>query len=239
MGDAPALEPLDRDLWVASRPLRLVVGDVGARMTVVRLAGGDLWLHSPVPLDAPLREALAECGRVRWLVGPSLVHHLFLGSYADAFPGATLVGAPGLPEKRRDLRFGAVMDEDFVPPWGDEIRHCPFRGAPRMQEVVFLHAPTRTLILTDLAFHVHPERDRARLFHWLVGATGRFGPHRLARSLIRHPAAARGSLATILAWDFDRVIVSHGDVLESGGLLAMQRAFAFLGAGSSATRARR
>jgi hypothetical protein len=61
-----------------------------------------------------------------------------------------------------------------------------------------------------------------------VGATGRFGPHRIVRAFVRDRAAARRSLERILAWDFDRVIVSHGDVLETGGRAALERGFAWL-----------
>src|SRR5258705_6105294 len=108
------LESLAPDLWVARRPLPLAVGDVGARMTVLRLGDGTLMLHSPVPLDPLLSEALRELGAVKWLLGPSKVHHLFLGDYVKAFPDAALCGAPGLAEKRRDLAFQHVLGA--VPP---------------------------------------------------------------------------------------------------------------------------
>ena len=55
MPGSDALEALDADLWVATRPLPLWVGDVGTRMTVLRLGGGNLLLHSPVSLDPALR----------------------------------------------------------------------------------------------------------------------------------------------------------------------------------------
>jgi hypothetical protein len=93
---AEALEQLDQDLWVATRPLPLWVGDVGTRMTVIRLRSGDLFLHSPVSLDPALRDELDRTGRVRWVVGPSKVHHFFLGDYVRAWPEAELCGAPGL-----------------------------------------------------------------------------------------------------------------------------------------------
>jgi hypothetical protein len=48
--------------------------------------------------------------------------------------------------------------------------------------------------------------------------------------MIRDRAAARASLATILSWEFDRVIVTHGEVLERGGPAAMRSGFAYLGA---------
>jgi hypothetical protein len=145
------LDELAPGLWVASRGLRLFVGDIGCRMTVIRLANGGLFLHSPVSLDDALRAALDRLGPVRWIVGPSKVHHFFLADYALAYPGAFLCAAPGLPEKRADLRFQHVLDDSQPPPWGAEIALRLFRGAPLMNEVTFFHPATRTLVLTDLA----------------------------------------------------------------------------------------
>jgi hypothetical protein len=230
MSDAEALTALDTDLWVATRGLPLWVGDVGTRMTVMRLGGGDLLLHSPVSLDPGLRAALDRLGRVRWVVGPSLVHHLFLADYAKAYPAAALWGAPGLAAKRPDLRFERTLAGAAVPEWEGRVHYARFEGAPRINELVFLHRPTRTLVLTDLAFNVQPgAKNRAKIFHWLVGAGGGFGPHRIIRAVIRDRAAARRSLAGILAWDFERIVVTHGDVLERGGREALRAGFAFLG----------
>jgi hypothetical protein len=46
--------------------------------------------------------------------------------------------------------------------------------------------------------------------------------------IIRDRKAARESVAKILEWDFDRVIVTHGDVLESSGKAKFAAAFAYL-----------
>lgn len=228
-----ALTKLAPDVWVATRPLAMWIGDIGCRMTVLRLASGELLLHSPVPLDAPTREAVDRLGRVRWILGPSKVHHFHLGVWASAYPDALLCGVPGLAEKRRDLPFGCVLDARTASElWRDEIRAVPFEGAPLMNEIVLFHPASRTLVLTDLAFNVGT-RNEARLFHRLVGAHRGFGPHRIARSAIRDKAAARRSLDAILSWDFDRVVVSHGDVLESGGHAAVERTFSFLRRGEA------
>jgi len=225
----PVLEPLAADLWVARRPLPLAVGDVGARMTVLRLRDGTLMLHSPVQLDAKLSQALRELGVVKWLLGPSKVHHLFLGDYVAAFPDAALCGAPGLAEKRRDLVFQHVLASQPPPGWPEGVELQLVEGASLMNEVALLHAPSRTLVLTDLVFNVQPgASNRARLFHWLVGATGQFGPHRLIRLGIRDRGAARRSLDRILAWDFDRVVMSHGEVVGTGGHRLVEQAFTFL-----------
>jgi Domain of unknown function (DUF4336) len=226
----PVLEPLAADVWAARRPLPIAVGDIGARMTVLRLRDGGLLLHSPVKLDAALEQALHALGPVAWLVGPCRGHHLFLGDYVKAFPGAALCGAPGLAEKRRDLAFAHVLANPSPPGWPGEVRLELVEGAPFMNEVALLHAPSRTLVLTDLVFNVTPgATNRAPLFHWLVGATGRFGPHRLIRLGIRNRAAARRSIDRILAWDFDRIVMSHGEVLDTGGRRLLEQAFAYLG----------
>lgn len=223
-----ALERLDENLWVATRPLPLWIGDVGTRMTVVRVDGG-LVLHSPVPLDAATRQALDRLGPVRQVVGPNKVHHLFLGEYARAYPEAELCGALGLAEKRRDLRFAHRMDASWRPPWGPALRHLACEGAPALNEVVFHHPASRTLVLRDLVFHVaRGSRNRARLFHALVGATGRFGPHRLVRALLRDRAAFRRSLDPLLGWDFERVVMAHGGVVEKDGRARLEEAFAFV-----------
>ena len=226
---APALEQLTPELWVARRPLRLLVGDIGTRMTVIRLRDGSLFLHSPVRLDDETRVALDALGPVRAVVAPNLHHHFFVGGYARAYPGARIHGPPGLAKKRQDLRFDGVLGDEAPPQWRSEIDQHVFRGAPAISEVVFHHRASRTLMLTDLAFNVpHGGAAGARLFHWLVGATGRFGPHRLVRLGIRDRRAARASLETMLRWDFDRIIVTHGEVLETSAKERLAAAFSFL-----------
>lgn len=223
------LERLDTDLWVRRRPLRLWVGDVGSRMTVLRLPSGDLILHSPVEIDDETRDELNALGTVRWIVGPNAVHHFFLADWFAAYPNAALCAPTALAKKRRDLPFSVSLPESVPAPWAPEVRVLLFGGAPLLGELVFLHAPSRTLVLTDLAFHRPPGApDGAPVFHWLVGARNRFGPHRIARSFFRDRSAAARSRDEILEWDFDRVIVSHGEVLETDGRDAFERAFAFL-----------
>jgi hypothetical protein len=228
-GENATLVALAPDVWIATRSLPLVVGDVGTRMTVIRLADGGLFLHSPVRLDADTRAALDALGPVRAVVAPSKVHHFFVGDYLAAYPAARGWAAPGLAEKRADLAFHGMLSDEAPALWRGQIEQHLFRGAPGINEVVFFHPPTRTLLLTDLAFNVvDPAAGKTRVFYWLIGAAGRFGPHRLVRFIIRDRRAARGSVERILQWDFDRVVVTHGAVLESGGKARFAEAFAFL-----------
>jgi Domain of unknown function (DUF4336) len=228
---SPALRSLAPNLWVADRPFKLpfILGDIRGRMTVVRLADGSLFLHSPVSLDTETRTALDEIGSVRAIVAPSRAHHLFAGDYSKAYPGAKLHGAPGLPDKRKDLIFSTILGDEAHADWQGQIEQHLFQGAPFLNEVVFFHPATSTVIFTDLVFNVATEdASKARVFYWMTGAAGHFGPHRLIRRMISDRAAARASVKRILLWDFDRIIVAHGDVVDSGGRDRLRAAFSYL-----------
>jgi Domain of unknown function (DUF4336) len=228
------LRPLAADIWVADRPQTFYGLAVGTRMTVIRLSGERLLLHSPVELDARLRGELDALGRVSYVVAPNRVHHLYAGDVAKAYPQARLWVGPGLARKRPDLDFEAVLGDDPPEEWRAEVLQTFFRGRPYENEVVFFHRASRTLILCDLAFNFGPTAPwPTRWLMTLLRSYGRFGPSRLDPWLIRDREAARRSLGRILTWDFDRVVVAHGDVLESDGHAALRAGYSWLLAGGA------
>ncbi|MFW6067166.1 MAG: DUF4336 domain-containing protein [Myxococcota bacterium] len=227
-----ALERLDDGIWVAARPLRKTFADLGARMTVVRLEGGGLWVCSPVRLDEETRAAVEALGPVRCIVAPNRFHHLFLDPWLRAYPEAERWAAPGLPAKRSDLDFTATLDDEPPPSWRGTLDQHHVGGMPAMDEVVFFHAASRTLVVTDLLFHKRSAQGLQKLFWRANGCYGRLAPSRVLRLLIRERHDLRLSVDRILEWDFDRVVVAHGDVLESGGREAVRAGFAWLRAGA-------
>ncbi len=223
------LIPLAEDLWVAERPQTFYGLPVGTRMTVIRLSGDRLLLHAPVALDTGLRAELDSLGKVLYAVAPNRVHHLYAGGVALAYPGARLWVAPGLERKRPDLEYEALLGDEAPEEWRGEVDQVFFRGRPYENEVVFFHRASRTLVLCDLAFNFGPRTATlTRLLMKLLRSYGSFGPSKLDPLLIRDPAAARESLDRILAFDFDRVIVAHGEVLERGGHEALREGYAWL-----------
>jgi hypothetical protein len=208
--------------------------DFSTRMTVIKLIDGGLFLHSPIHLDSGLRAELGGLGEVRAIVAPNKYHHLYAGDACAAYPNAKLYGAPGLPVKRKDLRFAGMLADEPRVEWRGDLEQRTIRGMPMLNEVVFFHPSSRTLILTDLVFNVPAHRPWGiPIVTRMLGVSGRFGPSRLGRLLIRDKEAARASLGSIMRWDFDRVILAHGDVVASGGHKKVRDAFGFiLGAAS-------
>ena len=223
------LNQLASDLWTADQPQRFGGFEVGTRMTVVRLPERRLFLHSPIRLTAALRAGLDALGAPGFVIAPNRLHHLYAAEYTTAFPDVLLFIAPGLQIKRPDLHPTGILDDTAAPGWRDHIDQVMVRGYPTLNEVVFFHRASRTLLISDIAFNIHA--DSPALTRWAFRACGgydRFGPTLLERLFVRDRAAARASLQHILSWDFDRVIRAHGRVLESGGHDALRRGYAWL-----------
>jgi hypothetical protein len=226
------LEAWGEDIWVVSAPLSIGPLRLGTRMTVVRLPSGGLWLCSPVEATDALVEEVGELGPVEFIVAPNLYHHLYLRGWDVRFPDAQLLGPPGLAEKRPRLRFDGTLGADAPAAWGDALASHLVQGL-KANEAVFLHRPSRTLVLTDLAFQMDSSGP-ARLFWKLNGVDRRFGPSRLIRFMVDDRATFSESIRAISRWDFERVIIAHGTPIRTDGHRRFTSGFAhFLESGEA------
>lgn len=192
------------------------------RMTVFVLPSEGLVVHSGIRLDDGEMEALDALGHVAfYLLVPNAHHDPDAAWFANRYPKARFLAAGNEVEKFRDtVRVDGTFEREWPAELAGVVMHHTVAGT-RFTETVFHHAPSRTLVVVDLAFNL-PEgslkgRPFGRLFMKLNNAYGRFGITRLTEMLVHDAAALRGSLEAILEWDFDRVIVSHGDIVETDG----------------------
>jgi hypothetical protein len=236
-GSGVELCELDEGLWVAEAPLRSWRGDIGRRMTVVAATAGGVWVHSPVPLTASMRRELDRLGGVRHVVAPSRFHgHLFMEQYQAAYPHACLAGPPGLARKRRDVRFDIELADQAEGAWREDLDQARIWGHP-WNEIVFLHRRSRTLIIGDCFFALGPQSSRG-LWLW-TGTLRRRAPspdtRPAARQLLPWRMTARDrraigrSLEQVLTWNFDRVVVGHGEIVHRGGREALRDAYGLTG----------
>lgn len=223
------LRSLADDVWTLEVPFSVGGLALGGRSTVVRLPDGGLWVHSPVRIEAGMREAVAALGPVRFLVAPNLMHHLHVRAWAAAFPDARVLAPAGLRLKRPDLRIDAELGETPEPGYVSVFEQAPLRGMPRVDEFAFLHRPSRTLLLTDVVFNIrHSPSWVTRTYLRLSRAYGRLAMTWVSKAVVKDRAALRASVESVLAWDFERIVVCHGEVLEQGGREALREAFSWL-----------
>lgn len=189
----------------------------GRRMTVVRLTDGRVALHSSIRLMGKDLDWLRGLGKIAFVIAPNVFHCSDAGWAAKEFPQAQLYcpkeklkffEEQGLKPKDVNTEFPALA----------ELECIPTRGT-RVHEAAFVHVASRTLILCDLAFHmaeVFTGLEKVIMKWNKVG--GRFGPSRLTKLVFtKDTKALLDSYREILRQDFDRVVVNHGEVLESGG----------------------
>jgi len=209
------LRPLAPGLWEVEQVRRMAGVNQRLRMTVVALAGGGLWLYSPVEIDDALAQQLAAAGEVAHIVAPNQYHHLFAGAAKRRYPAAKLWAVPGLPAKRTDLRFDGVLSADQAgSPWPGELEMLVLTAVPRFNEAVFFHRATGTLICADFFFNVRQDPSLpTRLLYRLLGVYGRPGQSWFFRKSIDRRAISP-QLDAILSWDIRRICMSHGDVLD-------------------------
>jgi len=90
----PPLDTLKRvadEVWLVDGPLirfgpPLMKMPFPTRMTVLRLGGSALLIHSPTPLTPGLSRQIAEIGRPRWIIGPNRLHYWWIRDWHVAYP---------------------------------------------------------------------------------------------------------------------------------------------------------
>jgi hypothetical protein len=206
------------DLWTADHELKFPLGmSMPTRMTVLRVPDGSLVLVSPVPIDEALAAELGALGPVSHVLAPNQLHHLHLRAAHARYPDARLMAASGVDKKQPSLRF-EPLEPERSPALRDVLFAQYIAGAPRISETVLYHRPSRSLIVTDLVFNIRQAPSwTAAMLLWMTGSLGKLAQSRVWNFNLETRALARESCQRIFDWDFERVIVAHGDVVPSEG----------------------
>lgn len=216
------MKAIAENLWLLQYPLSVLGTQHGRNVTLIRLRSGTTILHSMAPFTATDLALIRSVGAPGWLVESMLLHDTYAKEGREAFPGLPFLAPPGFSEV---VKFPTLPLLPTPLEWGDEVAVLPIEGAPMLKEHAFLHRPSRTLIVADLIFNFDPaERGWDRFFHRHIAGFKRYpGMSRIFRFCIKDKAAFKASIATILAQDFDRIIVGHGEIIETGGQALLQR----------------
>ena len=210
------LQSIAANIWLVRYPLRMLGADLRRNVTVIRLGSGDLVIHSTAPFTAEDVAAISTLGKPKWLVDAMLRHDTFAKEGREAFPNASYLAPAGFAEDE-EFPVGELLPPP--PEWGSELEALAVEGVPSYGECVFFHAPSRTLIVADLVFNFGADEPvwAELMLKLAVSGDHHPGMSRPFRTAIKDEEAFRRSMDAMFAWDFDRVIVGHGDVIESGG----------------------
>ncbi len=220
--------PLAENLWLLAYPLKMLGADLRRNVTLIRLRSGKLVIHSTGPFTLEDVAAIRALGEPGWVLDGILRHDTFAKEGRAAFPGIPYLAPEGFSEV---VGFPTELIVPAPVEWDGELLALEIQGAPVARDTALLHLPSRTLILTELVFNFgdHEPLWTELLLRVAVGGEHHPGMSRPFKAGVKDEASFNSSLAAILAWDFERVIVGHGDVIESNGKAKLRAALAAAG----------
>ena len=100
-------------------------------------------------------------------------------------------------------------------------------GAPAFNECVFFHKASRTLIVTDLLFNFKNLPSNLKMLPFkMFGTFNRPACSRLLKLFTRDKKLFKKNAARIFEWDFDKIAMAHGEVIESNAKDILKAALA-------------
>ena len=218
---------VDGQIYLHEHPMHFAGGTLLTRMTLLVLRDGVV-IHSPVPFDAALEAEVRKLGEVRAILAPSTTHHVYVADAQRTFPGVPTYAIEGVAKKRPDLVLQTLPDDL----WKDEIDRVAV-GNRVMRELLMFHRASRTLVAVDAVERFDdstPGTDRVMRF-WLKAIGMWNAPPKAApelRWLTRDRQAARIAIERALSWDWDRLVIAHGEPFDRGGKDALRLAWKFV-----------
>lgn len=219
-------------IWLIEYPIRYYGTRFNARTALIKTEEDQLIVHSPGPLTEEMREFVADLAPVSVILAPGTFHHLYAKEWANYYDQAEVFVCPGLERKIPALKDARIIADGRRYGWSTELEHLATQGSRIVNEVVFFHRSTRTLLVVDL---IENFTDRSQ-YNWVL----KFWLKYVFRMWDRpRPAPeyqigwqdrnqARAMLEEILQWDFDKIVLSHGDLIHSGGKAMARQAWSTL-----------
>lgn len=226
------LRPVADDIWLIDGPaIRFKGMPFSTRCTVVRLANGDLWAHSPTQLTQSLRTELDALGPVKYLIAPNWLHYSYISDWQGAYPNATAYAAPGVTartaKKGMALTFDHTLGPQAAAPWAGQIEQMIVDGSKIHREAVFLHCASATLILSDLIENFETAKLPVwmRPLIWIAGIDDSDGKMPPDMRLTFRKAPLVKSVQRMIAWEPQRLILAHGRWYKHDAVGELRRAF--------------
>ena len=206
---------IGQNIGVIQRRFKVLGSPLGKTTTAIRLAGGQVLVHSAGPLTKVDLQDIRNLGEVKWLMEGNRLHDTFARRLRASFPDADYGVPDGFPIPRDEIAPAFPLSE-IPEAWAEEVHVIPVEGMSRLQEHALVHRPSRTLVLADLVFNLAiPPGEKIPFFlRWVSGFRAFPGTSRLVKLCVQDRAAVSKSLARILAEDFDQIVLGHGEIIR-------------------------
>jgi hypothetical protein len=208
------LMPVEDEILTVVGEMKMPLGEIPRRMTIVRLADGGLVIYSAIALDDDEMKRIEAFGKPAWLVVPNDVHRTDAKIWKDRYPTMEVIAPPGARDHVDEVVRVDATAVDFA---DRRVRFVVVPGTDGHEAALEVETATgTTLVVNDLIWNVD---DRPGFGGWIFHALGFTGPapHMpgvIERRTVKDPQALRRQLESWAALpDLNRIIVSHGTML--------------------------
>src|SRR5262245_26926436 len=195
-------------------PLRAFGIDFRRCVTLLRLTDGRVAIHSSAPFTVEDVEAIRHFGIPSWLVEATLMHDTFARSASAVFSDLPYLAPDGF------AKLSGVPTRPLYPPppdWTGEIEVLKIEGLRKINEHALFYRASQTLVLADLLFHFPADsRGWPRFFARHIMRLPRLsGISAFFRLMIRDPETFALSMKKMANWDFEQIVVGHGEPIQN------------------------
>lgn len=159
------------------------------------------------------------------IVAPNLFHCAGMMKASSFFSIAKKWGAPNSKMSKPDVEWTDELIKEKWP-YTSELPMIHLQGMPSVNEVVFFHKESKSLIVTDLCFNM---LDAKGIGSWLIlnlfGTYKKFAISKLLLKQVKDKQAFENSLAEVFSYDFDNIILSHGYNIMGEAKSKLKKAF--------------
>jgi hypothetical protein len=215
-------------IWIGERMLWFSGVRLRSRMTIVRLADGRLWVHSASEPTPELCAELDRLGQVSWVVVPNRFHHIHAAAMKARYPDAQVIGPASVTARNKSVALDAAIDDERLLSLVPELSPVVLRGVPFLDETLFFHTRTRTLIGADLMMCGCPADHWT--WRWTSRVLGQFLRYKAppdVRWKTRGGPLVRQSLDEIARLPLERILVAHSDPIEDRPVEQLEEAWRF------------
>ncbi|GAA6014569.1 hypothetical protein JCM11491_004544 [Sporobolomyces phaffii] len=230
------IRKLDDQVTIFSVPFkRMGLVPFGGRSTAIKLQSGNVWLAASHPLCPETLREISSMGPVKHLVCFDAEHSMYTETYHKTFPDAKLYFPPRTTKQWQSkgllsenatnvFTYGEGRADPFEVDTNGEIKSADFTKAHLNEDIAFYHGPSKTLVEADLLMNLPPKEQYSKTsarnsIPFLSKVTPGSGVHQkmLWYLVSKDKQEMSRAAKEVAAWDFDRIIPCHGDVIEPNG----------------------
>jgi hypothetical protein len=217
------LHAIADNMWVVDGTIQMPPGPLPRRMTIARLACGDLVIFSAIALDDGTMARIEALGKPTCLIVPNAFHREDAPWWKTRYPDLRVIA----PDRARAAVDEVVRVDDTLGDFKDASVHfVPVAGTKGESAMVVYHRSGATLVVNDLIANVKDSRGMMKLVLTLMGFAGSRPqvPRMFKKRAVEDAeVVARQFSEWAKIPDLTRIIVSHGSIIEDTPDLLLER----------------